>query len=394
MGEEKIKVLYIESGTSIRGGGQVSLLEFLRHVDRSEVEPYLLCSLRTPHDLSLLYEAQKAGAKVLTAQMNLSRPFRLAHLASVALKVRAAVRQNGIEIVHANSGATRESLCSAIAARLSRTPFIYHARVLEKGGLLERVITRLSTRIIAISGAVRDKFIKAGLAAERIDLIYNGVDLSVYNLALSGDKLKGRLSIPSSSPTVGAVGQLIPRKGYEVFLDAAELVLREVPEARFIVVGGEVPEEVAYASAIKDKAKRLGLADRVTFVGFSRDVAEYMASFDILLSTANDEPFGRVFLEAMGCGVPIVSTRVGGAAEVVGDGLAGLLIPRGDSGAAAQSVVALLRDAQKRRSIGCTGRKRAEELFSIENHCAKIVDLYRSVLGAGVISQNPDKGGD
>jgi glycosyltransferase involved in cell wall biosynthesis len=180
--------------------------------------------------------------------------------------------------------------------------------------------------------------------------------------------------------TVGIVGRISPWKGQDVFLRA---FARAFPEGgiRARVVGGALFGEEAFGESLVALARALGIADRVTFSGHVDDVGAELASLDVAVHAFTiPEPFGQVVVEAMAAGVPVVAVDAGGPAEVVTDGVDGLLAPMGDVDALAARLTRLATDPDLRRRLVEGGRVTAAR-YAPDVVAGRVEELYRRVLG-------------
>jgi len=161
-------------------------------------------------------------------------------------------------------------------------------------------------------------------------------------------------------------------KGQHVFLDA----LAAMEGVQAVIVGGALFGQEAYEARIREQASRLGLDGRVRFLGFRSDVPELMASMDVVAHTSIvAEPFGRVVVEAMMCGRPVVATRGGGVTEIIRDGETGLLVPPGDAAALAGALGTILSDPALAQRLGQSGRDDVSDRFSLEETCRSVSAL-------------------
>ena len=180
--------------------------------------------------------------------------------------------------------------------------------------------------------------------------------------------------IPLEAPLVGTVTRLSPQKAPLDFVRAAALILREVPECWFVMVGdGPLRGEVEKLAA------ELGVTERLVLTGLRRDVPELMAMFDLFALSSLWEGLPRVLPQAMATGLPLVATTTDGNAEAIEPGVNGLLTPPGDPAALAQAVVNLLQDPARAQQMGQAGRLRAPE-FDVQRMVAQIDALYRELL--------------
>lgn len=369
------RVLYLDHSPEIIGGGQISLLALMQHLDHRQYSPLCAC----PPGGSLAAAARQKGIEVREVEMP---PLRLgAVLPAMRAMMRLCwlVRREWIALIHANG--SRCMFYAGVAGKLARVPVVWHVRVSESDGWWDRVLAWLATRIIAISRAVASRlaFLATG---EKLCLIYNGVDVQLYAQA-DGTVLRRSLGY-GDRPLVGMVGRLTPEKDHETYLRAAALVAARWPRARFLIVGEDPEPQQQRRRTLEALAAESGLAGKVIFTGPRQDIPQVLAALDVLVHCAHREAFGRVLVEAMATGKPVVATRVGGIPEVVEDGQTGVLVNRGDAGGIARAIEGLIGDPATARALGEAGQRRAQERFSIVAHVARVEALYGELLGEGV----------
>ena len=183
----------------------------------------------------------------------------------------------------------------------------------------------------------------------------------------------------------------MPHKGQKYLLDAAAIVVREVPHARFVILGeGELRQEIEH------RIRHLKLEQHVLLAGFRADVLARLKAFDIFVMSSVTEGLGTSLLDAMGAARPIVATRAGGIPEVVEDGVTGLLVPPADGRALAGAILALLADERGRRRMGEAGLARARQHFSAERMVSETAAAYERLLAGRTLagdSQGPRPAG-
>jgi glycosyltransferase involved in cell wall biosynthesis len=198
-----------------------------------------------------------------------------------------------------------------------------------------------------------------GIPADRIEVVHDGVDVAAIDAQPAVDA-HAALWLPHGAPLVGNVAALAPHKGQKHLVSAATLVIRKLPDARFVIVGaGELQE------ALDHQVRDLGLGHHVTLTGFRKDALALMKSFDLFVMSSVTEGLGSAILEAMTCERAVVATETGGIPEVIEVGVTGLLVPPHDEPALAAAIVRLLRDPELRASFGRAGRARVEREFSV-----------------------------
>lgn len=204
-------------------------------------------------------------------------------------------------------------------------------------------------------------FVEAGGQAEKVRIVYNGFDpaKAVAHDPGRAARLRTELGL-GPEPLVGLFGRLSEWKGQHVFLDA----IAAMDGVQAVIVGGALFGQDAYETRIREQASRLGLDGRVRFLGFRSDVPELMASMDAVAHTSVvAEPFGRVVVEAMMCGRPVVATRGGGVTEIIRDGETGLLVPPGDASALAAALGCILSQPALAERLAQQGREDVSRRF-------------------------------
>jgi len=364
---KKRNILYLSNFGDIVGGGEVSLLGLLSLLDASRFVPAVVC----PAEGELAEEIRKLGIEVSIIPMPRLKwinPVSFFRTLSVLLKL---IRGREISLVHANG--SRCAVYGGIACRLTKIPMIWHVRILESDGLLDRLLAGLASVIIVNSNAVKDRF-KWLKDRNKLETVYNGIDLNKFRVHPGSAGIRRELGVAAGAPLVGTVGRLDWYKAHQHFIQAAKLVKEAMPGARFLIAG-----EGAERAKLEAQVKELGLEEDVIFAGQRRDIPDILAGLDVFALSSVSEGFGRGIVEAMACGKPVVATMVGGIPEVVEDGLTGKLVPAGDPAALAGAITGFLKDKELAAAMGAAGRKRAER-FSIGRNVEKTQDIYESAL--------------
>ncbi|MGC8836934.1 MAG: glycosyltransferase family 4 protein [Anaerolineae bacterium] len=379
------RVLYVDHA-DLMGGAEQNLLLFLRHLDRTRVEPCLACNPGTP----LARAAREAGLPVAEVPLGQLRGWRAPWTVAPAL-VRGAetlalvARDFGADLLHAN--VFRAAAYAAWASRWAGIPLVWHVHDVHDmhrpdEWFLVHLLSRAAQGILCVSQATARALPRA--AAPKVRLVPNGLDLARFDPArVQPQALRERWGVGPDEVLVGTVGWLAPWKQAEHFLEMAEQVAQECPEVRFVVVGEAAnPRYTEYVDDLKSRAREM-LGKRVCFAGAlpADEMPTAMAALDFLVHTARAEPFGRVLLEAMAMERPVVAYADGGVPEVVVDGETGLLVPPGDVGALAQAATRLARDRPWREALGRAGRARVLAHFSAGAVACLVEDVYREVLG-------------
>jgi glycosyltransferase involved in cell wall biosynthesis len=287
------------------------------------------------------------------------------------------------QIVYANT--QKAFVTGAIAAWIARRPIIWHLHDILSEAHFSRFLTkvvvwlsnRFAARIIANSRATADALIAAGGDPKRIEVIWNGIDSRPFDSVTEADRSALRASLGiGEAPLVGAFGRLAPWKGQHVLIEA----LRELPGVHALIVGQELYGEHEYGSALRRRVTECDLADRVHFLGFRTDVPLLMRTVDVVVHTSTaPEPFGRVIVEGMMSGRPVVATAGGGPEEILENGITGIIVPPNDSCALAAAIRPLLEPGPWRDRMVAAAQSRAHQLFSLNSMLKQIDGLICQV---------------
>jgi glycosyltransferase involved in cell wall biosynthesis len=245
---------------------------------------------------------------------------------------------------------------------------------------IERLLARLTTRIVAVSDEVRDDLVRYRIApADKIEVVRLGFDLSRFKLgAPEKEALRAstreELGIAFDARVVTIVARVVQMKRVDRFISVASR-LKDLEGVRFLVVGDGEQRERLEASA---PARELG--DRLVWAGLRHDIPAVCAATDVMVLTSDNEGTPVAFIEAQAAGLPVVGTDVGGVATVVDDRQTGRLLDRDDEAGIAQAIRDLLADPDEARRLGEAAQRHALDHFSIDRLVADIDALYRRLL--------------
>lgn len=355
-------------------GAENSLLHLVSRLDRSSFRPVFLC----PGTGEFPDRLRSHGIRVIPHHYSGFR--NLSGLAGTVTRILRICRSERVGLLHSNGPQT--NLPAGIAGRLSGTPVVWHARNLLESGMIDidRRTALLPNRILCNSDAIRLRFIGPAAGTKAITII-NGVDIKDYDLTISAADVRADLGIPAETQVVGMTSRLGADKGHATLLDAVAQLAGRFPRLWVLLVGDHVfDEDAGVPEALKAQAERLGIAERVIFTGFRRDVPRLYAAMDVFVLASDAEPCGRVIFEAMAMAKPVVGTRSGGTPEIVADGQTGLLFSSGNAHELADLLERLLGSSELLDAMGRAGRRRVEESFTIERYVARTVEEYRTLL--------------
>jgi L-malate glycosyltransferase len=306
---------------------------------------------------------------------------------SAAWRLSRVIRRLGPDIIHAHDAhgiamaALALSMGTASIQRAgARAPALVAARRVDfhlRGNSLSRWKQRQVDCFIAASEAIRQMLVSDGVPAERTITVHEGIDLE-HVAAAPPVNVHEAFWLPRHAPVVGNVAALVAHKGQRHLVDAAHLVVREIPDARFVILGeGELRD------ALERQVREYHLEKHVLLPGFRTDVLGCIKAFDLFVMSSVTEGLGTSLLDAMACSRAIVATRTGGIPEVVDEGVTGSLVPPRDHAAMAHAIVNLLKDDGARVRMGEAGLARVSERFTVERMVAATADAYVRIAGKG-----------
>jgi glycosyltransferase involved in cell wall biosynthesis len=247
---------------------------------------------------------------------------------------------------------------------------------------LERSTALFTRRLIAVSEPVRRFYVeRVGIAAEKVVLVRNGIDISRFPARVDPAEKRRALGLPEKTMVVGTAGRLEAQKDLFTWLRAARLLLAGRGDLEFIIAG-----EGSQRARIEDYSKNLGIADRVHFLGARRDVDEIYAICDVIMFSSLFEGLSLTMLEAMASEKAVVATCLAENREVIEDGRNGLLVQVGDDNGLASAVSGLLEHEDERVRLGRAARQTVETRFCIEGLINGVLEVYEKGLARGKAS--------
>ncbi|NOZ64541.1 MAG: glycosyltransferase [Caldiserica bacterium] len=367
---DRIKVLRVLPSLEM-GGVEKTLISLLPELKKKGLD-IKVCTLYRKDILA--EELEKLGIKVVNIGMRSRMDVDFKYTRGV-VSLANFIRKGKFDIVHTHL--YRANTPGRIAAILARAPVIIaneHNVDSWKNAAqrrMDRVLARFTDKIIAVSKRVKEFYVEeVGLPEEKIEVIYNGVDLNRFEKKVDKEKKREELAIPENSLLIGTVGRLQPQKDHKTFLKAASLILKKFPRAHFIVVGGG-----SLRKELESFAKAIGIEKNVHFLGERKDIEKILPLMDIFVLSSTREGFPITLLEAMACGIPVVATSVGGCPELVKEGETGFLVAPRNPGFLGERVVHLLKNQALREKIRRKAKKRAE-LFTIEKMAERTLAIY------------------
>ncbi len=388
-----MKVLFYNHTAQVSGAERVLLL-LLARLNHRTFARVVICPADGPlkemvGELSVpCYEVDGLKARFTWRIDHLVR--YLASFWRLISQVRAHVRRVNPDLIHANS--VRAGLVATAATIGLRKPVIWHVHdMLPRHPLSTAirlvVLCSARTRVIAISRAVAERFRgylpRSSKAGASMAVIHNAVDLEkFYPDTTSRQTTRADLQLSRTDQAIGIIGQVTPRKGQLELLQAFALVLRQLPQAKLIIVGAPLfNRDEEYFRCLTEFAQTQGVAEQVRFLGAREDIRAITCALDLLVVNSLVEPFGLVVLEAMACGTPVLATAVDGIPEIIRHDEDGWLIPSGDNSALASAMVDLINRPQLRAKLSAAGLEKVRSNFTVEKYVAAVEEFYAESCG-------------
>jgi glycosyltransferase involved in cell wall biosynthesis len=296
-----------------------------------------------------------------------------------ALRLARIIRAERADVVHLGNG-IRANFDGVLACWLTRTPCLCHVKGFEKYGARERWAARRIDAVVCMTEAVRTHCLERGIRPPRMEIVYDALAPEHFRPRRTREAVRAEFGLPADAAVFGVVGGIQEWKGQAVVVEAFAHLRASSPEARCLVVGAPHRAGRPYAERLRARVRELALADSLSFTGFREDVADVVNALDVLVhSSVRPEPFGRVIIEAMLLGKPVIAAAAGGVLELVDEGRTGFLVPPGDVAALAERMRRLAADQALRRRVGERARAQALDRFSLRRHVDAMSALYNLI---------------
>lgn len=288
------------------------------------------------------------------------------------------VRRHRVDLIQTHlMGA---AVYGALAGMLSRVPVVctLHGTVDVAGSARRRawkwrLVNRAASAIVFVSAALRDELLAdTQLDPDKVAVIPNGIDLARYAPG-DGAALRQELAVAAEDVLVVAVGNIRAPKAYDVLLRAAARLRTRSDRYRVVIAGEGEGALLEDLEALRD---RLGLTDRVRFLGFRPDVPALLRAGDVLVSSSSSEGFSLSVIQALACGTPVVATRSGGPQAIVADGVHALLVPPGAPDELADAIERVAGDPALRTALTTAGRALVAQRYGVERMVDDYATLY------------------
>jgi len=383
--DRRIGVLYLTSAPFL-GGAVYGLRSIVRRLDRTRFRPVLALPEEAREVAEFFRDEDVVLAPIRSPRLARGSPAALVDLLRTAGELARVCRAHRIRIFHSTS--PRAAVLGPLLRARTGVKFVWQIAMLGQPWW-SHFLARFPDRAACVSRAVYSEY----GARANMRVIQNGPwteGLTEAQCAERRHTQRAELGIAEDALVVGGMANLQYWKGIHVLLDGFALAARAMPDIVLVHLGGAVPGYEKYSQQIETQIAALDLGTRIRRLGFRSDGYRYFPLFDLFVHVpvtegrhGCTEAFGHAVAEAMSYRLPVISSRLGGPAEIVEDGVTGELIEPGNTRELGEKIVALLRDPARRRCMGAAGSARYQKHFTIEREVREYEQLYLELVSAG-----------
>ena len=362
-----MKILHINTERTWRGGEQQTLY-LIRLLMERQIECHLVCQPGSP----MAVKASDAGVVVFPIAMHGEADLM------AGMRLNRLIRTHNYDIVHSHTSHAHTlafmasigcNICRLVTRRVDFT--IFRNRFLPLNSIKYRF---MADYYVAISHKIKKVMVTDGIAADRIFVVHSGIDLNRFT-GVAGDSLISEFHLRSNEPVIINVAHLAGHKGQQFLVRAIPHVLKEIPGARFFIIGaGELMTELQTLS------DSLGIKQALTLTGFRKDVGAFYNIADLFVMSSVQEGLGTALLDALALAKPVVATNAGGIPEVIKDGDTGRLVEAANPQALAQGIIEMLAHKDQAQAMAQRGQALVKEQFSIDAMVENNLAVYRQLL--------------
>lgn len=391
------RILFVDHVSKVLGGAEVNLLELLAlPAARDRWDIQVACAPDSPLDEALRRQGLTRHAHGFASSLNELRVVgrRINLLAKIRgwqeLRRAAARLSRCVADVRPSvllSCTNKDHFVAGRVARFASLPSVWWVNDILSADFFSwpvrkvfvRQANRFASRLVPVSDFGRAALRREGVPGDRIKTIHNGIPLDRYRRTPGGN-LRRELGVPDGTPLIGLVGRITPWKGQDLFTRIASEWAGQNRPGRFVIIGRAFNEDAPFEAALREFIRVEKLESRVQFVAFQSDIAAALSQLDVLLHcSTKPEPFGRVIIEAMAVGTPVIAARAGGVPEIITAGVNGGLALPGNLADYMAELISLLGDDRQRTDWTRAGRATVEQHFTLERVFADFETLLAAL---------------
>lgn len=369
----KLRVAYLDHAEKM-GGAEFSLFYLIKENAESGIQSLLVA----PENSETLIKIKKditIPAEIFSHPLTSLNPFKgIQNFFKLIKGILTLIHyfKMHVDVVHVNT--YRAAVYGLIAGKIAGKKTVWHVRDIHRSLFFRKLMPLFADKIITVSKAAAAPF-SAKLTRNKVEVIYNGVDLTEYASEKTPGTLKQELHLSKDEILIGMVGRINRWKGFHLFIQAMPMVINRHPHVKAVIVGEEMFSKEGYLEELKDLTSGLGLEKTVRFLGRRTDIPNVMKSLDILVNFSSAEPFGRVIIEALAMETPVIVAGSGGPPEIVGESKCGYVVEEPEPIKLAEAIVNMI-DENDIESMGFAGRKLIEKQFNTKKVNEKVLSVY------------------
>jgi len=364
---------------------KINVLEIIGNADRGGMENYIKNFIEfLPNEFRLTYicpyesEFTSFLKKVGPGRVYISAIEDDPLWNSIQMAVQL-IKLHEIDIIHAHM--PKAHALAVIAGALTKVPVVATVHGMEITSHELGITKTGGSHLITNNQQAYLQALALGVSPSKVDLIRNGVDVSVFNPEKAGKAFRTSLNIPENIPLVGFMGRLEYEKGPDLFLKAAEYIHYQMPGAHFVLVGdGSMKDQ------LKLLCKRMNLDQHLHFIDWQINNAKVYPGIDVLAHTSRSDGTSLVLLEAMACECATVAIGIGGVLEIVENRCSGLLVSNWED--VALKILELLKQPEIIKQMGIAGRMRVEQLFNASSNTHRVAEILKNTISPGTLKVN------
>ncbi len=390
----KTKIVHIITRLD-KGGSAETTLQVASLLNREKYEVFLAHGLSLESNMSVTEQnvleqdillAEKEGVRVFSIP-SLVRRLSLKNDFLAFISIYRLIKRIKPDIVHTHT--SKAGALGRLAAFLVKVPIIihtphghvfhsYYGRIMTRLIVfVERILSLMTDKITALTNRERVEHLEQRIASfDKYVIIHSGIMLQkLMNMNIDVEAGRREFDIPQDSTVLGVVGRLVSIKGHKYLVAAAEKIVKEFGNTFFVFVGDGNLE-----SRLERQAESLGIRENIIFTGWRKDAVKIIALFDILVVPSLNEGMGKMLIEGMSLGKPVVASRVGGIIDLVKDGDDGILVPPKDSEALEGAILKLIRNKNLAKEMGRNGKAKVYPEYDTFVMVKQIEELYEELL--------------
>jgi glycosyltransferase involved in cell wall biosynthesis len=405
-------ILFIDSGFGY-GGSAAFLREFLHKLNRNVFNPIVAFYYPTEGEdvnnikdldvevINLHMKAEKNYSPTSISSQPQKRPIPLAILKSystalwnlalrdlpASFRLAGFIKKRRIKLVVLNND-LHYHIPGVLAARHSGVRCVCRKAGIGGGQKIKKILARFVDVYWAISQATALDQAQMKVPKARIVTFYGGVDIEKYDATAIGEEIRKEFGLSLDTPIIGSVSRLEAGKGHSELIQAASLVVKEFPNAVFLIVGDDLEFNGLFRDKLKEEVKQANIVKNFIFTGWRSDICSILSVMDVFVHCPNRlaEGLGIATIEAMAMGKPTIVSDNFGLRETTEDKVTGFVVPQGNVGSISDAILTLLRNKQLASDMGEKARIRAERMFDIRKTVRQVEELFRELLNQKNVS--------